>query len=87
MKATQTNALRGFTLIELLVVISIIAILASLAVPAMANVIRRGRMTQQLSDGRQVYTAFAVTPPKPARRRLPRLQRYRRSKHEGIDIQ
>jgi prepilin-type N-terminal cleavage/methylation domain-containing protein len=55
MKSTQTNALRGFTLIELLVVIGIIAILASLSMPTLSNFIRRGRMTQQVSDGKQIY--------------------------------
>jgi prepilin-type N-terminal cleavage/methylation domain-containing protein len=58
MKTTQTHALRGFTLIELLVVISIIAIIAGLSVPAFAEFMRRGRMTRQLNDGKQIYYAM-----------------------------
>ena len=58
MKSTQTNALRGFTLIELLVVIGIIAIIAALSMPAFGMFIRRGRMTQQLNDGRQICLAM-----------------------------
>lgn len=59
MKTTQTRAHRGgFTLIELLVVISIIAILAGISLPTLVNIIRRGRMTQQLNDGRQIYVAM-----------------------------
>ena len=55
MKTTQKCALRGFTLIELLVVIGIISILAALSMPAFVNFIKRGRMTAQASDGRQIY--------------------------------
>ncbi|MEI6073448.1 MAG: type II secretion system protein [Verrucomicrobiae bacterium] len=47
----------GFTLIELLVVISIIAILASLALPAITGALARGQMTQTLSNARQLYIA------------------------------
>ena len=58
MKTTQKTALRGFTLIELLVVIGIISILAALSMPAFVNFIKRGRMTAQTSDGRQIYIAM-----------------------------
>lgn len=49
--------LSGFTLIELLVVISIIAILASLALPAITGAIVRGQMTQTLSNMKQLHLA------------------------------
>src|SRR5690242_14927061 len=49
---------RGFTLIELLVVITIIAIIASLAGPAFAGFLRRGRMTAQVANGTQIYKAM-----------------------------
>jgi len=49
------HALRGFTLIELLVVISIIAILASLAIPAVTGALTRGQMTQTLNNARQLH--------------------------------
>src|SRR5215204_3142638 len=58
MKSTQINAPRGFTLIELLVVISIIAIIAALAMPGFTAIIKRARMTQQLNDGKQIYLAM-----------------------------
>lgn len=47
----------AFTLIELLVVISIIAILASLALPAITGALVRGQMTQTMSNMKQLHLA------------------------------
>ena len=47
----------GFTLIELLVVISIIAVLASLAVPAVTGALVKGQLAQALSNSRQIHMA------------------------------
>lgn len=47
----------GFTLIELLVVISIIGILASLAIPAVTGALTRGQMTGTLNNARQLHLA------------------------------
>ncbi len=55
------KALRsGFTLVELLVVISIIAVLAGVAMPAMTGVIERGQQTKVISDARQIYLALKM---------------------------
>ena len=50
----QSMLRRGFTLIELLVVISIIAIIAALAMPAFSSFMLKGRMADQLNNGRQI---------------------------------
>jgi prepilin-type N-terminal cleavage/methylation domain-containing protein len=55
MKFTRKNS--AFTLIELLVVISIIGILATLAVPAVQNALVTGQMTGTLSNARQLHLA------------------------------
>ena len=52
---TLGRHLAAFTLIELLVVISIIAILASLALPAITGALVKGQIAQTVSNYRQLY--------------------------------
>jgi prepilin-type N-terminal cleavage/methylation domain-containing protein len=57
MKTSKTNA---FTLIELLVVISIIAILAGIALPVFGQVQIKGAQTKALSNAKQIATALKL---------------------------
>ncbi len=54
MRLLRTHA---FTLIELLVVISIIGILAALAIPAVAGALVKGQLTGTLNNARQLQLA------------------------------
>jgi prepilin-type N-terminal cleavage/methylation domain-containing protein len=53
----KRNPSAAFTLIEMLVVISIIAVLAAFAVPALTSALARGQMTGTLNNTRQFYLA------------------------------
>lgn len=53
----RKNHSSAFTLIEMLVVISIIAVLAAFAVPAVLNGLTRGQMVGTMSNARQLYLA------------------------------
>jgi prepilin-type processing-associated H-X9-DG protein/prepilin-type N-terminal cleavage/methylation domain-containing protein len=48
----------GFTLVELLVTITIIVVLAGIALPVMQNIRERGKATQCLSNMRQIAIGF-----------------------------
>jgi prepilin-type N-terminal cleavage/methylation domain-containing protein len=52
--------LTAFTLIELLVVITIIAILASIALPAFTSVQQKGKQTKALSNGKQIAISLRL---------------------------
>lgn len=56
--ARLRKAMRGFTLIEMLVVIAIIAILVSLAIPALRSVRRSATQTVEMSAARQLTLAY-----------------------------
>lgn len=58
---TQTKRLeKGFTLIELLVVITIIAILASAAVPTFNTVQERANQSNAVQNAKQIVTALRI---------------------------
>lgn len=52
---------RGFTLIEMLVVIAIIALLASILVPAVTNALGTANKTRVMSNGRSIYLSIFST--------------------------
>ncbi len=56
----KTRIQQGFTLIELLVVITIIAILASLAVPTFAKIQERGNQTKGINNCKQIITTLKL---------------------------
>jgi prepilin-type N-terminal cleavage/methylation domain-containing protein len=56
----KTRIQQGFTLIELLVVITIIAILAGMALPAFTKIQERGYITKGISNAKQVVTYLKI---------------------------
>lgn len=56
----KRRAIRGFTLIELLVVISIIAILAAAAFPALQGALKRGRFANSVNNAKQIGLGLRI---------------------------
>lgn len=47
---------KGFTLIELIVVIAILAILAAILIPSLANYLERANSAKDLANARSIYS-------------------------------
>lgn len=58
---THKTPTKGFTLIEMLVVIAIIALLASILVPAVTGAIRKGERIRYASNARSIYLSVFST--------------------------
>ena len=52
---------KGFTLIEMLVVIAIIALLASILVPAVTGALEKANRMKVMSNGKGIYSSIFAT--------------------------
>ena len=57
MNARPSQQLRGFTLVELMIVVTIISVLASIAIPGFQKYIRKARYTEGLLNLRKLFDA------------------------------
>ena len=54
----EMNGQRGFTLVELLIVVAIIGIVASIAIPNLANALDKGKQKRTMSDMHSIAEAI-----------------------------
>jgi general secretion pathway protein G len=60
MNTHRHSNFRGFTLVELLIVVSIIGLIAAIAIPNLVNAIQRGRQSRTIGDLRGLVTGIAL---------------------------
>ncbi|MCC6235915.1 MAG: type II secretion system protein, partial [Verrucomicrobiales bacterium] len=72
---TRTPTRRGFTLVELLVVMAIVAILASMLVPALGRAKRQARRVNEINSARQLIRAWQLYADEHGDRVLPGFRR------------
>lgn len=53
------NSKRGFSLVEMLVAVAVIAILSTLAIPALAGILRQGESVKTTRNAQLIATTYA----------------------------